>query len=52
MCAQASETVVLSLEHHSSVEGKGFKSLAEGDLGSFAKGKCGNGPSAKHVRKL
>jgi CspA family cold shock protein len=38
--------------HHSSIEGEGFKSLAEGDRVSFAEEKGSKGPSAANVRKL
>jgi CspA family cold shock protein len=38
--------------HHSSIEGEGFKSLAEGDRVSFGEEKGGKGPSAINVRKL
>ena len=38
--------------HHSSIEGAGFKSLAEGDRVSFEVEKGAKGPSATKVRKL
>lgn len=38
--------------HHSSIEGAGFKSLAEGDRVSFEVEKGPKGPSAAKVRKL
>jgi CspA family cold shock protein len=38
--------------HHSSIEGEGFKSLAEGDRVSFGEEKGGKGPSAINVRKI
>jgi CspA family cold shock protein len=38
--------------HHSSIQGEGFKSLAEGDRVSFDVGKGAKGPAAENVRKL
>ena len=38
--------------HHSSIQGEGFKSLAEGDRVSFDVGKGAKGPTAENVRKL
>jgi cold shock protein len=38
--------------HHSSIQGDGFKSLAEGDRVSFDVGKGAKGPAAENVRKL
>ncbi|MDR3558831.1 MAG: cold-shock protein [Candidatus Pacebacteria bacterium] len=38
--------------HHSSIEGAGFKSLAEGDRVSFEVEKGAKGPSATKVRKI
>jgi cold shock protein len=38
--------------HHSSIEGEGFKSLAEGDRVSFEVEKGAKGPSAVRVRKI
>jgi CspA family cold shock protein len=38
--------------HHSSIEGEGYKSLAEGDRVSFAEEQGSKGPSAANVRKL
>jgi CspA family cold shock protein len=38
--------------HHSSIQGQGFKSLAEGDRVSFDVGKGAKGPAAENVRKL
>ncbi|MDR3554674.1 MAG: cold-shock protein [Syntrophobacteraceae bacterium] len=38
--------------HHSSIEGEGFKSLAEGDRVSFEVEKGAKGPSAVKVRKI
>ena len=38
--------------HHSSIQGEGYKSLAEGDRVSFDVGKSAKGPAAENVRKL
>jgi CspA family cold shock protein len=38
--------------HHSSIEGEGYKSLAEGDRVSFAEEQGSKGPSAANVRRL
>jgi cold shock protein len=38
--------------HHSSIQGEGFKSLAEGDRVSFVEEKGAKGPQATNVRKL
>jgi len=38
--------------HHSSIQGEGFKSLAEGDRVSFDVGKGAKGPAAENVHKL
>jgi cold shock protein len=38
--------------HHSSIEGAGFKSLAEGDRVSFEVEKGAKGPSATKVQKI
>ena len=38
--------------HHSSIQGEGSKSLAEGDRVSFDVGKGAKGPAAENVRKL
>ena len=38
--------------HHSSIQGQGFKSLAEGDRVSFDVGKGAKGPAAENVHKL
>ena len=38
--------------HHSSIQGEGFESLAEGDRVSFDVGKGAKGPAAENVRKL
>jgi CspA family cold shock protein len=38
--------------HHSSIEGVGFKSLAEGDRVSFEVEKGAKGPSATKVKKI
>ncbi|MDR3555685.1 MAG: cold-shock protein [Syntrophobacteraceae bacterium] len=38
--------------HHSSIEGSGFKSLAEGDRVSFEVEKGAKGPSATKVQKI
>jgi CspA family cold shock protein len=38
--------------HFSSIEGSGFKSLAEGDQVSFTEGSGAKGPQATQVRKL
>ena len=38
--------------HHSSIQGEGFKSLAEGDRVSFDVVQGTKGPAAENVRKL
>ena len=38
--------------HHSAIQGKGFKSLQEGDRVSFDVGNGQKGPVAENVRKL
>ncbi len=38
--------------HHSSIEGEGFKSLAEGDRVTFEEERGTKGPSATKVKKL
>jgi CspA family cold shock protein len=38
--------------HHSSIQGEGYKSLAEGDRVSFDVGKGAKGPAAENVHKL
>lgn len=38
--------------HFSSIEGEGFKSLAEGDKVSFVEEKGAKGPQAVKVRKI
>ena len=38
--------------HHSSIQGEGFKSLAEGDRVSFDVIQGAKGPAAENVRKL
>ena len=38
--------------HHSSIQGEGFKSLAEGDRVSFDVVQGPKGPAAENVRKL
>ena len=38
--------------HHSSIQGEGYKSLAEGDRVSFDVGKGAKGPAAENVCKL
>jgi CspA family cold shock protein len=38
--------------HHSSIQGEGYKSLAEGDRVSFDVGKGAKGLAAENVRKL
>jgi cold shock protein len=38
--------------HHSSIQGEGFKSLAEGDRVSFVEEKGAKGPQATNVKKL
>jgi CspA family cold shock protein len=38
--------------HNSSIQGEGFKSLAEGDRVSFDVGKGAKGPAAENVRKI
>ena len=35
--------------HHSSIQGEGYKSLAEGDRVSFDVGKGAKGPAAENV---
>ena len=38
--------------HHTSIEGEGFKSLAEGDAVQFEVTQGPKGPQASNVRKL
>jgi cold shock protein len=38
--------------HHSSIQGEGFKSLAEGERVSFVEEQGNKGPQATNVRKL
>jgi len=38
--------------HHSTIQGEGFKSLAEGDRVSFDVVQGPKGPAAENVRKL
>jgi CspA family cold shock protein len=38
--------------HHTSIEGEGFKSLAEGDTVQFEVTQGPKGPQASNVRKL
>ncbi len=38
--------------HHSSIQGDGFKTLAEGDRVNFATGQGPHGPTAINVVKL
>ena len=48
----SNRTVADRFVHHSSIQGEGYKSLAEGDRVSFDVGKGAKGPAAKNVRKL
>ncbi len=38
--------------HHSQIQGKGFKSLAEGDEVSFEVAEGAKGPQAQNVQKI